>query len=139
MATLIKAGAALALAAMLGCSPSSDAGTPDASADARPRDDGTDATTFDVSADARDGSHCPPDVACGCVCPGGDAGGDCVCENFSMPYCPPAFRDVACQLDSGCMGCSMGAGYVCSCPNLDGSTGLFCVGTEQGCSGGTPF
>jgi hypothetical protein len=161
MGTLIRASAALVLSTMLGCSSSSDAGAPDASADARPSD-GTDATILDASADAspdstvnaddggasdasdasadaRDGSSCPPNVACGCVCPAGDAGGDCVCENFSMPYCPPAFRDIACQLDGGCMGCSMGAGYECGCYNPDGSTGLFCLGTEQGCTGGTPF
>jgi hypothetical protein len=106
----------LALATMVACSPSSNAGAPD----------------------ARDGA-CPPNVACGCVCPVGDAGGDCVCENFSMPYCPPGFRDVACQLDGGCMGCRMGAGLECGCSPPGGPNGWVCIGTEQACTGGTSF
>ena len=155
MAPLKRAGTALLGVAMLRCSAgtgdartnAADAtgGALDSSADATanaPEAAGaaSDAGALDsTAADARDGSRCPPNVPCGCVCPVGDASGDCVCDDFSERYCPPAFRDIACQIEGGCMGCSMGSGYVCGCRNPDGSTGLFCLGTEQACAGGAPY
>ncbi|HEY4013755.1 MAG TPA: hypothetical protein VGM06_10475 [Polyangiaceae bacterium] len=143
---MIRIGVPLALTMMLACAPSSETGARDAVdsalGDATTLDASDDVTTLDASTDARDGAHCPPNVPCGCVCPIGDAGGDCVCENFSEAYCPvPLDRSGTCPIDSGCMGCSQGAGFACVCSDagVDATGGWICFGTEYSCTGGTPF
>ena len=95
------------------------------------------------SSDA-DGSNCPPNVPCDCVCPPVNEGGVCICDNFSMPQCPAgAGGGTSCSAGSACMGCFENAGFVCDCadagpPHIPDAAGPWwaCVGTEYACMGG---
>jgi hypothetical protein len=92
---------------------------------------------------APDSGTCPRDIPCGCSCPSGDDGGLCVCQNFSMPYCPAnASESLPCAYSGNCMGCYQSAGFECTCsdagvPGGEAGGQWLCTGTEYACTGGT--
>jgi hypothetical protein len=125
----------LGLFAVLACSSSSSPGTPDAgAADAETDARGADAPVI-LEGDASEADAA--DVACV------PSGGVYTCLGGSWPSCPGG-SDTALDCPSGftsCMGCSEGAGFVCTCsgadaPPLEAGTPTakwLCVGTEHAC------
>ncbi len=96
--------------------------------------------------DAESASSCPPDVPCGCSCPTTDDAGACTCGHSSVPACPAALQSeegMACTPSgTSCMNCIGGAaGVLCSCLEIglpdSGGAVWQCIGTGQGCTGGT--